>query len=773
MSTLLNISYLSYRFRKIRFFLLIAITLVGLFYYTFLNEEYELNQHADEDTLPRIINEHGEQSTMDLMHDDTHRDNLNDPKVLKQKNKYFPILEVEESEGRREKSLLPDEYFYNQKETNLRKNKKHWLYPIGKENLIKLPKLTKKDDYPGVQSTYFNDGGLKDELKLSKIKETFMKSWKLYKEHGYGHDEVRPISHKKIDPFNGWSSTIVDALDSLWIIDEKQEFEEAINFLKTVNFKQSFRNNIPIFENIIRVLGGLISGYDLSKEESLLNHAVEFADFLIEAFDTPNHMPMLYYKWQADLTNKFASRQACLAEVGSLSLEFSRLTQLTNDHKYYDAVARITQFFENSIDKFFMKGLVPNKIDISGCKLLNNEDIEKGLHLNNPNVIKSIFENSFVYCLMNQHFTTRQAKQEFSLGGLGDSYYEYMPKMYHLLRGDPKHAKVYKDLYLRALDDIKEYMLFQPKIPNGEDLLFSSSISVFQKDGRYFVEQQNDMQHLTCFAGGMFALGSRLFGRPDDLKIAEKLTMGCVHLYKELQIMPEKIHVGRMKSKDDLFDMDKRLDKIWFQSRDDSPTGDVRELTKPEVDKIKAKIISSQPQQQKSNTNPSEKVDKRATIKNDQDSHKEDPLYTIMSPNPDYFPKIEVIGEDHYIWSVGDTHNQPYWVNDMDPTYNLRPEAIESVFYMYRITGDSKWRDYGWMMFENIVKNCKNEDGEFASIRDITIEGNVVSKFKDRLESFWFSETLKYFYLLFDDVQNLNLDEYVLNTEAHPFKLVN
>jgi len=40
----------------------------------------------------------------------------------------------------------------------------------------------------------------------------------------------------------------------------------------------------------------------------------------------------------------------------------------------------------------------------------------------------------------------------------------------------------------------------------------------------------------------------------------------------------------------------------------------------------------------------------------------------------------------------------------------------------------------------------------------------------DEMESFWLAETLKYFYLLFSTPDVISLDDWVLNTEAHPFR---
>jgi mannosyl-oligosaccharide alpha-1,2-mannosidase len=87
-----------------------------------------------------------------------------------------------------------------------------------------------------------------------------------------------------------------------------------------------------------------------------------------------------------------------------------------------------------------------------------------------------------------------------------------------------------------------------------------------------------------------------------------------------------------------------------------------------------------------------------------------------------------------------------------------RPEAIESVFIMYRITGDEYWREKGWKMFTAIQSYTGTPLGNSA-ISDVTSEA---PNFRDEMESFWLSETLKYFYLLFSDPSVVSLDNYVL-----------
>ena len=89
---------------------------------------------------------------------------------------------------------------------------------------------------------------------------------------------------------------------------------------------------------------------------------------------------------------------------------------------------------------------------------------------------------------------------------------------------------------------------------------------------------------------------------------------------------------------------------------------------------------------------------------------------------------------------------------------SLRPEAIESVFIMYRVTGDDYWRSHGWEMFQAVEEHTSSTYGA-SSISDVTKSN---PKRLDEMESFWLAETLKYFYLLFSDPSTVSLDDYVL-----------
>jgi hypothetical protein len=142
--------------------------------------------------------------------------------------------------------------------------------------------------------------------------------------------------------------------------------------------------------------------------------------------------------------------------------------------------------------------------------------------------------------------------------------------------------------------------------------------------------------------------------------------------------------------------------------------------------------------------------------------------FNIDSPPRKYDPSVKSADIDWH--STTDTA----WKGDFDihsnDMHNLqRPETVESLFYMYRITRDPKYREWGWEMFQAFEKYSKVVDGNgkkyaYTSLGNIN---QIPPPQRDNMESFWLAETLKYFYLLFSDETFFPLDTVVINTEAH------
>ncbi|EDN03315.1 conserved hypothetical protein [Histoplasma mississippiense (nom. inval.)] len=309
------------------------------------------------------------------------------------------------------------------------------------------------------------------------VKQTFLRAWNAYRKYAWMHDEVTPLTRGSYNTFGGWAATLVDSLDTLWIMDLKDEFHEAVRAVADIDFTMTKSVEINVFETTIRYLGGLLSAYDLSGEPGLLTKATELGNILYVAFDTPNRMPVTRWKIHAAFLHhkQEASAHCLLAEIGSLTMEFTRLSQLTKDPKWYDAVHRVTKLFEEQQGETMLPGMWPLILDARKRNLQGQ-------------------------------------RNSFTLGAMADSFYEYLPKMHALLGGvDDMYGRMYKD----AMAVVAKHVLYRPMVPDNADILFSGMVTAYANRN---VQLSAEGQHLVCFAGGMFALGSKLFDIPAHIE---------------------------------------------------------------------------------------------------------------------------------------------------------------------------------------------------------------------------------------------------------------
>ncbi|OGU34542.1 MAG: hypothetical protein A2068_07715 [Ignavibacteria bacterium GWB2_35_6b] len=96
------------------------------------------------------------------------------------------------------------------------------------------------------------------------------------------------------------------------------------------------------------------------------------------------------------------------------------------------------------------------------------------------------------------------------------------------------------------------------------------------------------------------------------------------------------------------------------------------------------------------------------------------------------------------------------------PGYYLRPEIIESAYYLYQFTNDEKYLKMGKDIFDSLRTYCRTGAG-YAQLKDVTTKEK-----RDAMQSFFFAETLKYLYLLFAPPETLDFKNVIFNTEAHP-----
>ncbi|KAL7809495.1 seven-hairpin glycosidase [Trichoderma gracile] len=495
--------------------------------------------------------------------------------------------------------------------------------------------------------------------RQAAVKDVFSKCWASYKRHAWKADELAPVSGGKKNPFGGWAATLVDSLDTLYLMDMKPEFDDAVAAAASIDFTKTDLEEVNVFETTIRYLGGFLSAYDLSADARLLSKAVEVGEMLYRAFDTPNRMPITRWAIHAAMASKkqVAPAGLLVAEIGSLSMEFTRLSMLTRDPKWFDAVQRITE----------------------GMAAQQNSTALPGLW---PLVVSAQDE---VY----------NVGDTFTLGAMADSVYEYLPKMTALTGGQ---LPVYREMYEAAMATALKHNLFRPMTPTDEDILIAGTVKA-DDNGATSLEPQG--QHLVCFLGGLLTLGGKLFGRNQDLDAARRLVDGCVWTYKALPrgIMPETFTMLPCPSSTCAWD-----EASWKRG--------VLARSKDAADKKAAS-------------------DADAVISRDR--------------LPKGFTSIP------------------------DRRYILRPEAIESVFVSYRATANPALAESAWDMFAAINATTSTRLANSA-VWDVTRPMGEDAGMADSMESFWMGETLKYFYLVFAAWDEVSLDEWVFNTEAHPFR---
>lgn len=473
-----------------------------------------------------------------------------------------------------------------------------------------------KRTWPEFWTAKFGERELRDSQAQAdkwadEAREMMRHSWRGYKQKAWGRDEVHPDSGNAKD----WCSlavTMIDALSTLWLMGLTAEFDEAEVWLVQNPMPGNRKHGLnSLFETTIRALGGLLSAYSLSGRKVFLENAVRIGDKMMGAFDTRNALPMS----QIDVGTGKAGwhswvNSAILSEVGTLQVEFRFLSHASGDPKYakvadkaFDAVMHVSKG----------DGLVPNYLSKGGSSV-------------------------------------SAQGSKISFGAMGDSYYEYLLKLW-LQTGKQEHK--FKDEWKRAMAGMLDKMTRKT-----------------QGGLTYIAEMENGhlrhrMDHLACFVSGMLVMGARTLPTaevdPRWEETAGELARTCYEMYRR------------------------------------SPTG-----------------LS--------------------------------PEYVVFRP--------EQVGESD-MQTPGDA-----------PHNLLRPEAAEALYYMHYYTGDPKYRRQAHEMMQAFESNCKSRFG-YSSVRDVR---QHPPRHSDSMESFWLAETLKYLFLIFAPRSALSLEEFVLNTEAHPMR---
>ena len=182
-----------------------------------------------------------------------------------------------------------------------------------------------------------SDSAFDTKVMADSVRQEFLHAWNAYKTYAWGHDQLRPLSKTPYDWYGvPLSMTQVESMDAMILMGLTAEADSAREYVAT---HLSFDHDIYVqhFELVIRLLGGLLSCYELTGDARLLRLAEDLGNRLLPAFNSPTGMPYVSVNLR---TGDVRGAVADPAGAGTLLVEFGTLSELTGKRVYYDRAKR-------------------------------------------------------------------------------------------------------------------------------------------------------------------------------------------------------------------------------------------------------------------------------------------------------------------------------------------------------------------------------------------------------------------------------------------------
>ncbi|KAJ4293782.1 Mannosyl-oligosaccharide alpha-1,2-mannosidase 1B [Collariella sp. IMI 366227] len=329
-----------------------------------------------------------------------------------------------------------------------------------------------------------------NQQRANTVKEAFQTSWDGYYKYAFPHDSLRPMSHGFADDRNGWGASAVDAFSTALVMENWEVIDQILEYIPTIDFDKTY-DEVSLFETTIRYLGGLVSAYDLltgplstqsnqpARIEAILHQARHLANNLKVGFDTPSGIPdnSLFF----DPPRKGGSSTNGVATIGTLVLEWTRLSDLLNNTEYADLAQKAQSYLlrpSPAVGEPF-PGLLGTNVRLSDGQFVDGNG---------------------------------------GWGGGTDSFYEYLIKMYLY---DPKRFGEYRERWIKAADSSIEFLVSHPT--TKPELTF---LAIWKGKTLEFISE-----HLACFNGGNFILGGLTLNEPSYTEFGLALVDGCHETY--------------------------------------------------------------------------------------------------------------------------------------------------------------------------------------------------------------------------------------------------
>ena len=288
---------------------------------------------------------------------------------------------------------------------------------------------------PEYRSLAFRDRALRarqsnhavEQERAAAVKDAFTFAWNGYFMTCKGQDELDPVTNTCSNPRNNWGASAVDALSTALVMESQSIVTDILDYIATIDYTTT-ATEVSLFETTIRYLGGMLAGYDLLKGplsdlatntsavDTLLAQSRSLADSLSFAFDNPTGIPSNNLFFTNRTTD--GSTTNGLATIGTLCLEWQRLSDLTSDPSYGDLAQKAETYLLNPmpVANEPFPGLVGSTVSIS-----------------------------------NGVFTDATG----GWNGGDDSFYEYLIKMYVY---DSSRYSNYSDRWIMAADSTIKYL---------------------------------------------------------------------------------------------------------------------------------------------------------------------------------------------------------------------------------------------------------------------------------------------------------------------------
>ena len=334
------------------------------------------------------------------------------------------------------------------------------------------------------------------EQLAGQVRTEFLHAWNGYKKYAWGHDDLKPLSRTYHDWYaEPLLTTPIDALDTMILMGLKDEADRTREY---IDAHLSFDKDISVqnFEITIRLLGGLLSSYELTRDKRLLDLAEDLGNRLLPVFDSPTGLPYRYVNLK---TGKVRGNVTNPAEAGTLLIEFGTLSKLTHKQVFYEKAKRALVEIYNRRSPI---GLVGTWINVETGQWTNTDS---------------------------------------HISGAIDSYYEYLLKS-AILFDDQDCKRMWSD----SIAAINKY-LAQPIL---HDLLYASvnaGAQVKEPELWYGHADMNTGKRTAMTYGALDAFFPAILALSGDLDRARRLQQSSFKMWSLYNIEPEELDFNSMQ----------------------------------------------------------------------------------------------------------------------------------------------------------------------------------------------------------------------------------